>query len=160
MKKYLPKILLGLLVIFVLIQLVPVDRENPPVVREVNWDSPDTKAIAQRACYDCHSNETTWPWYSYVAPVSWRVAEHVEDGRRHLNFSDWTQPNEDLDENIEVLEEGEMPLSDYLRLHPEAKLSESEKEQLIAGMRATFTADPPIERQRGPRPPEGEDHDH
>ena len=156
MKKYLPRVLFGLLVIFVLIQFVPVDRENPPVVREVAWDSPETKAIAERACYDCHSNNTHWPWYSYVAPVSWRVADHVEHGREHLNFTDWTQPNEDLEENIEVIEEGEMPLSDYLRLHPEAKLTEAEKEQLIAGLTATFEADPPVERRRPPGPPPGE----
>ena len=153
MSKLVKRILLGLLVIFILIQFVPVDRENPPVVREVAWDSPETKAIAERACYDCHSNQTNWPWYSYIAPVSWRVADHVEHARGHLNFSDWTQPNEDLEENIEVLEEGEMPLSDYLLLHPEAKLTEAEVTQFIAGLRATFEADPPIERERPQGPP-------
>lgn len=148
MKKVVTRILLGLAVLLVGIQFIPVDRSNPPVVREIAWDSEETKALAARACYDCHSNQTKWPWYSYVAPVSWEIADHVEYGRKHLNFSDWTQPNEDLDENIEVIEEGEMPLHDYLRLHPEAKLTDAEKEALIAGMKTTFEADPPIERKR------------
>ncbi len=152
MKKYL-KIAGALIVVAVIgIQLVPVERTNPPVVRDVAWDSPETRALAERACFDCHSNETKWPYYSYIAPISWRVAQHVSMGRRHLNFSDWTQPNEDLDEVIEVMEEGEMPLSDYLLMHSEARLSPEETEALIAGFRRTFENDPPIERRRR-RPP-------
>jgi hypothetical protein len=148
MKNVVRYTLLLLLVAFVAIQFVPVDRSNPPVVREVNWDSQETRDLAKRACYDCHSNETTWPWYSRIAPVSFRVADHVEEGREHLNFSNWLQANEDLEENIEVIEEGEMPLKDYLLLHPEARLSDQEKQELIAGLEATFAADPPVERQR------------
>src|SRR5437764_214194 len=84
------------LVLFGLMQLVPtgISYTNPPVVSEPNWDSPQTRALAQRACFDCHSNETTWPWYSHVAPVSWLLARDVIEGRSRLNFSTWGQPNE------------------------------------------------------------------
>ena len=66
-------------VLFGLIQLVPVQRTNPPVVAEPPWDSPETRALAVRACFDCHSNETVWPWYAYVAPVSWLVAHDTDE---------------------------------------------------------------------------------
>ncbi len=135
------------------IQFFPVDRDNPPVVREVNWDSETTREIAVRACFDCHSNQTIWPWYAYIAPVSWRVSEHVEHGREHLNFSDWTQPNEDFDEIKEVFEEEEMPLWDYLLLHSGARLSAEDQALLIEGLERTYTMDPPVEKQRRQRPP-------
>jgi hypothetical protein len=134
---------LALVVLFVLLQLIPVDRTNPPVTQEVEWDSAETRALAQRACFDCHSNETTWPWYSYIAPISLRVADHVEEGREKLNFSEWNRSNESLHEILETLEEGEMPLSDYLLMHPEAKLTAAEQQALIDGLQATLTNDPP-----------------
>ena len=144
-------------VALIAIQLVPVERTNPAITKEVAWDSPTTRALAERACFDCHSNKTRWPWYSFVAPMSWRVADHVRLGRSDLNFSEWDQPNKDLDDVIEEIEEGEMPLRSYLRLHGEARLSEEEKEALIAGFRRTFVSDPPIERRRRPgRNPAGE----
>jgi hypothetical protein len=152
MRKYFRILGAVLGVAFVGIQFVPVDRSNPPVTREIAWDSPETRALARRACMDCHSNETTWPWYSYVAPISWRVADHVEDGRGHLNFSTWDKANEDMDEVKEQVEEGEMPLNDYLLLHGEARLSDAEKAALLQGLGRTFEADPPIERKRRPRP--------
>lgn len=89
----------------------------------------------QRACYDCHSNRTVWPWYSKVAPVSWWVINHVNDGRRHLNFSEW-QPlpaekrREQLGEILEEVEEGEMPLASYVLGHPEARLSQADLQAL------------------------------
>ena len=94
----------SLLIIFILlivIQFIPVDRTNPPAVREPKWDSPQTRAFAVRACFDCHSNETKWPAYSYVAPISWLVADDVKDGRKHFNMSDWKpgNHNEFLDTN-------------------------------------------------------------
>ncbi|MCB0126541.1 MAG: heme-binding domain-containing protein, partial [Caldilineaceae bacterium] len=122
-----------------------IDRTNPAVTREVQWNSPETRAIAQRACYDCHSNETVWPWYSYVAPVSLRVADHVAEGREHLNFSEWDRANEGLEEILETINKGEMPLSDYLLMHPEAKLTAEEQRALTEGLQATLTNDPPIE---------------
>jgi len=127
-----------LFILFVLIQLVPYGRShtNPPVVREPNWDSARTRDLAKQACFDCHSNETVWPWYSYIAPISWLVWSDVEDGRRHLNFSDWGKgrEGEDPEEISEVLTEGEMPLWFYLPLHQEARLSSAEKEELRRGL--------------------------
>ena len=151
-KKILNYLLIGIGLLFVAIQFVPVDRSNPPVTREINWDAVSTKDLARRACFDCHSNETVWPWYAYVAPVSWRVAEHVEHGREHLNFSEWDRGNEDFEEAKEEVEDGGMPLSDYLRLHPEAKLTEAETTALLEGLARTYEADPPIEHRRGPPP--------
>jgi len=125
------KIALGAVIAAVLIiQLIPVNRTNPPVQGEVV--TPDSvHAILGRACYDCHSNETEWPWYAYVAPLSWRVADHVTEGREHLNFSTWSQyadeeQIEKLDEIWEEVEDGKMPLWDYLRMHSEARLSDQE----------------------------------
>jgi hypothetical protein len=84
--------IVGVVVLFGLIQLVPYGRDhtNPPVVAEPAWDSPQTRALAVRACFDCHSNETVWPWYSNVAPASWLVQRDVDDGRRRLNWSEWS----------------------------------------------------------------------
>lgn len=92
-RKLILQIVAGLAVIgaigFIAIQFVPVDKTNPPVVNEPRWDSPQTQALAERACYDCHSNQTKWPWYSNVAPVSWVLAHNVKEGRTKLNFSEW-----------------------------------------------------------------------
>lgn len=151
MKRFIRIAAIVILIILAGIQFIPVDRKNPAVSQEVAWDSPATRELAARACFDCHSNETVWPWYSYVAPVSLRLADHVEEGREHLNFSAWDQPNVDIDEVVENIEKGEMPLWDYLPMHPEAKLSPSEQQALIDGLKATFAANPPIARaERGP----------
>ena len=112
----------------VVIQLVPVDRSNPPVTGEVQAPDP-VMEVLRGSCYDCHSNETEWPWYSKVAPVSWRIASHVREGREHLNFSEWQSlsPEDQQEAREEVWEEAEeegMPLSDYLRMHPEAILTD------------------------------------
>ncbi|MFN8444665.1 MAG: heme-binding domain-containing protein [Caldilineaceae bacterium] len=149
--KWVKRIVIALVVIWALLQvysLVGINRSNPAVVQEVKWDSPATRDLAKRACFDCHSNETTWPWYSYVAPVSVRVANHVDEGRGRLNFSDWTQPNEDFDEIQKVLDRGEMPLWDYLLMHADAKLSAEETQTLLAGLKATYANDPPVKRER------------
>jgi Haem-binding domain len=151
-KKSVVKTGLGALVgVGVLIQFVPVQRTNPPVVREVRWTSEATRAQARSSCYDCHSNETVWPWYSYVAPASWLVAKDVNEGREHLNFSRWDQPNEDLEEITEMIEDGEMPLKKYLALHGEARMDEAGRSAFLRGLTATFEADPPV--------PEDDDHD-
>ncbi len=116
------------------IQLVPVDRSNPPVETEIDAP-PDVHAILERSCYDCHSNQTRWPWYARVAPISWLVAHDVEEGREHLNFSEWNRLDgeeraELIEEVWEEVEEGEMPLWFYLPLHPEARLSPGDMETL------------------------------
>lgn len=138
---------IGLVVVFLGIQFIPVSRTNPAVTREIRWDSPETRQLAKRACYDCHSNETVWPWYASVAPVSWLVARDVNGARRHLNFSEWDRPNEDAEEIVEQVEDGEMPLKIYLPLHPEARLSDEQRAPLVAGLRATLQLDPPVERE-------------
>ena len=128
---------LGLVGLIGLLQIIPVWalRTNPPVVSEPNWPSPETKALAQRACYDCHSNETVWPWYSYVAPLSWLVIIDTVRGRREMNFSDWANAApDDPDEMEEVIEEGEMPPANYLLLHPAAQLTSAERQQLLQAL--------------------------
>lgn len=126
---------------FVVMQLVPYGRAhaNPPVVSEPNWDSPETRALAEKACFDCHSNETTWPWYSNVAPVSWLTQHDVDEGRAVLNFSEWGSggEGEEGEEIGEVIWEGEMPPAQFLLTHPEARLTDAEKQQLIRGLTAT-----------------------
>lgn len=126
-----------LVVVAVLIQFIPVDRTNPPVSAEPNWDSPQTRALAKDACFDCHSNETVWPLYAKIAPVSWLIARDVDEGRSELNFSEWGRGETDIDELEEVINEGEMPPWYYTVMHPEAKLSDSEKQQLIDGLYLT-----------------------
>jgi mono/diheme cytochrome c family protein len=138
-------VLIGVAVILgglLLIQLVPYGRNhsNPPVVSEPNWDSPQTKELAQRACFDCHSNETTWPWYSNVAPISWLVQHDAEEGRQFLNFSTWADGGHGREpgEAIEAVNEGEMPPATYLITHPEARLTAAEKQALTQGLRTTI----------------------
>jgi hypothetical protein len=128
--------------IFLLIQLIPYGKDhiNPPVVSEPNWDSQQTRELAKRACFDCHSNESVWPWYSKVAPVSWLVFRDVVEGRRRLNFSDWQNSYlRDSGEIASVINEGEMPPFQYLPMHSNARLSTAEKTQLINGLEATLS---------------------
>lgn len=134
-----PRILLGLAGLFLLIQLVPYGRThtNPPVQTTPSWDTPQTKALFARACADCHSNETKWPWYSNVAPLSWFLQQHVNEGRSTFNAS-IPGFGEEAGEAAEAVENGGMPLSTYLPLHPEARLTEAEQRQLIVGLTATF----------------------
>lgn len=120
------------------IQLVPYRVHNPPVRAEPAWDSPQTRALADRACFDCHSNEVDVPWYGHIAPVAWLVRDHVDEGRAQLNFSEMDRPQEEAHEAAEVVEEGEMPPRYYLALHPEARLSEAEWQLLAAGLSATL----------------------
>ena len=115
-------------VVLVLVQLVPVQRSNPPAAGELV--APDeVMQVLRRSCYDCHSSETRWPWYARVAPVSWLVARDVKLGRENINFSDW-QSYSAYDqgwtarEALEEVHEGKMPLRPYLWMHPEARLSE------------------------------------
>lgn len=118
-------------------QLVPYGRDhtNPPVVAEPTWDLA-TRALAERACYDCHSNQTRWPWYSHVAPMSWLVQNHVDEGRRELNFSEWHRASDEAGEAAEAVREREMPPRSYVLLHPAARLTDAEREQLARGLDA------------------------
>jgi len=125
-----------LVVIVILLQLVQVERTNPPVTGEI--EAPEqVMVILRRSCYDCHSNETAWPWYSYVAPMSWLVADDVHEARRHMNFSQWAdyntkQKNHKTKLCGKLVQEGEMPLWFYLPLHPDAQLLPEDVEILVA----------------------------
>jgi hypothetical protein len=124
----------ALAVILVAIQLVPVDRTNPTVVADFDGP-PAVKAVLETSCYDCHSHETRWPWYSRVAPFSWLVAHDVEEARDHLNFSQWGNLDAKrqaklAEEMWEEVEEGEMPLRMYLLAHPDARLTGAAKATL------------------------------
>lgn len=133
MKKILKYAAAGFVGLFVLIQLVPYGRghQNPETVEEPAWSSPEVRALAVKACFDCHSNQTRWPWYSQIAPVSWLVQHDVEEGRRELNFSRWDQPQRHIKDAAEEMREGEMPMAIYLPLHPEAKLNAQDQAALI-----------------------------
>lgn len=142
MKRLITLVVILVAIGFAAIQLIPINRTNPPVTREIAWNSPETRSLAKRACFDCHSNETVWPPYAYIAPISLMLAEHVADGRDQLNFSEWDGRNEGFEEIAEVVNSGEMPLRNYLLLHPEARLSEAEKQALLEGLALTYEQDP------------------
>ena len=130
----------GLVVLALGIQGVPYGRDHtdPPVTGEPQWDSPATRDLAARACFDCHSNETVWPWYSNIAPFSWIVQHDVEEARSDLNFSEFDKPHKEAKKAAHEVEEGDMPEAQYTLLHPAARLTLAEKQQLLAGLRATL----------------------
>ena len=119
-----------------LIQMVPIGHRhsNPVVVREPAWDNSKTRQLVKRACFNCHSNETVWPWYSRIAPISWLTERDVNNGRSHLNFSEWNTPQDEADEVGVEIQTSAMPPWFYLPMHPEAKLTPEEKTALIAGL--------------------------
>ena len=136
------------IVVFGLIQVIPVGRANPPVMREPVWNSPETRDLAQAACFNCHSSETEWPWYSRIAPFSWVIWYDVTEGREALNFSEWDRHADDeyvdpdnpfppkiLSERIaDEIRSGRMPPGTYRLANPGARLSDAEKEALIEGL--------------------------
>ena len=126
------------------LQLVPYGREhhNPAARNEPAWSSAEVRSLAVRACFDCHSHETRWPWYSQIAPVSWLVQNHVNEGRRKLNFSQWDRPQRKADEAAEELADGEMPTAGYTLLHPEALLNLRERQQLMEALKAIAACHP------------------
>ena len=119
----------------VLIQLIPYGHThtNPPVTKEPAWDPPATRELFHRACYDCHSNQTVWPWYANVAPMSWLLQRDVNGGRSHLNFTEWEKPQQHAKDVTEEVTKGDMPPWFYLPMHPAAQLSADEKQALIDG---------------------------
>jgi hypothetical protein len=128
--------------VFGVTQLVPYGRahENPPVLQEPDWDSPRTRELAMRACFDCHSNETIWPRYAHVAPMSWVLERDVDAGRATLNFSEWITDNDLAHEAGGSVIRREMPPRSYKLLHPGARLTDRETEELARGLNATFGA--------------------
>jgi mono/diheme cytochrome c family protein len=124
----------------VLIQLIPYGHthSNPATIQEPAWDSPQTRDLVHRACFDCHSNQTTWPWYSNVAPISWLMQRDVNGGRSHLNFTEWDRPQKHAKDVAEQVKEGEMPPWFYRPMHPASKLTDAEKQALIEGAEKTL----------------------
>lgn len=124
--------------VFALAQLVPYGRthSNPPVIQEPTWDSPRTRALAVRACFNCHSNETTWPWYANVAPLSWVVQFDVDVARSVINFSEWNRPYDLAPYSGHSVRSGNMPTVKYRMAHPEADLTEQELKDLADGLDA------------------------
>jgi mono/diheme cytochrome c family protein len=121
------------------VQLAPYGRDhsNPPVIAEPQWDSSQTRDLAVRACFDCHSNETVWPWYANIAPISWLIQSDVDEGREELNFSESDRGREG-GEAAETVREGSMPPYTYLLTHPTARLTEADLTELTDGLSATF----------------------
>jgi cytochrome c551/c552 len=133
-------LLIGLLVIFLGIQFIRPARTNPAIDQTQTIEAhtqmtPEVASILDRSCRDCHSNKTVWPWYTQVAPVSWWLADHVNDGRRDLNMSEFGKLPRDRQERklrqmCDEVSDGIMPLSSYLPMHPKARLSEQDKKVL------------------------------
>jgi mono/diheme cytochrome c family protein len=126
----------ALIVIALLLQAVPYGRDhaNPSVHAEPGWDSPRTRELATRACFDCHSNQTVWPWYSNIAPISWLIERDVKKGRRELNFSEWDRVQKEAHESAGTVRRGSMPPWYY----PWGRLSSAERQELIAGLQRTL----------------------
>jgi hypothetical protein len=150
-RRWLFRIGASLLGAFLAIQLVPYGRDhsNPPLRNEPPWDSA-TRALAKQACFDCHSNETKWPAYASIAPVSWLVQHDVDEGRAVLNFSEWQRPQEEATKASEELLEGEMPPAAYVLVHAQARLSIADRDRLAQGLAKTLGG------STQPKPDEGE----
>jgi hypothetical protein len=155
MRRWLTRGLIVVGLALVLAQLVPYGRHHthPRVVAEPDWSSPDVRVLAARVCFDCHSNETHWPWYASIAPASWVVQHDVEEGRRVLNFSEWDHPQEEAADSAQTVRERAMPPLFYSLAHSDARLTLDERERLIKGLAETFgtqgqpaaQADPPAQ---------------
>lgn len=130
------KWIIAAIVALVVIQFIPIDRTNPPVVFEPEWDSPQTKEYFRRACMDCHSNTTVWPWYSYIAPIKFIIAYEVHEGREYLNVSEGISDH--AHDSAREVKRGDMPVRLYALIHKQARLTPEEKEEFIKGLEATF----------------------
>lgn len=135
-----------LLIVGLIIQVIPRGRDhnNPKTVKEITWNSTTTQTLAAGACMDCHSNLTTWPWYTDVAPISWLTSRDVDEGRAKLNFSEWQRPQEaNLQDVMDAIDAKEMPPLQYRLVHSAARLTSAERDDLAAGISASWKADPP-----------------
>jgi len=160
MKKWFKRVFFSLLGLFLIMQVVPAGRTNPPVDEKKKLSPPpEVEGILRAACYDCHSDETQWPWYAHVAPVSWWIANHVNDGRRRLNLSEWAdvaqrqgkkplliggQPATTVQVQCKILgdmetdmEMGRMPLPSYLIMHPDARITPAQFKIVTDWLHAT-----------------------
>lgn len=161
MKKYLTKkkIILGLIIVLVIMQAFRIDKTTKPLDASSDFISvtganTEVAAILKTTCYDCHSDQPVYPWYTNIAPVSWWIKHHINEGSGHLNFSVWgsykdKRKHHKLEECIEMVEEGEMPMSSYTLMHGDAKLTDAQKLQLVEFFKAqkTVMAEPEEEEQ-------------
>lgn len=140
MKRLVLIVLGGAIVLFILIQLIPFghNHTNPPVVSEPNWSSTQARALVKEHCFQCHSNETEWTWYSNIAPGSWLIAYDVIKGRSEFNFSDWKNNSGELDEMVEQIQEGEMPPIQYWIVHPASRMDDQQKQELINALQSSI----------------------
>jgi hypothetical protein len=143
-RKWWYRIGLGVLATLLAIQLVPYGRAhtNPPITGEPTWDAPGTRILARQACFDCHSNETEWPGYASIAPVSWLLQHDVSEGRAALNFSEWARTQKEAKDAAEEVMEGEMPPAAYRLVHAHARLTAAERDQLAQGLGRTLGFEP------------------
>lgn len=136
---------IGAVLTFGLIQVVPYGRNhtayNSSTAGEMRWDSPRTRELVVNACYGCHSDQVKYPSYASIAPISWAVQSHIDEGREKLNFSTFTSNSHGFDEAVEVIQDGSMPPSYYMAFgkHPEARLSDAEIQELVTGLTATLS---------------------
>ena len=130
--------------VFLAMQIIPYGRThtNPRVIKEPNWDTPRTRELAKRACFDCHSNETRWPWYANVAPFSWVVERDVNNAREVVNFSAWQVKQPLAPASVSSVLTGNMPPVKYKMAHPEANLTPQETQELARGLDETIKNDP------------------
>lgn len=149
---------IGVVAAFAALQALPYGRNhtNPPVSREPTWTSQEIRELAVRACFDCHSNQTVWPWYSNIAPFSWLIQSDVDEGRNEVNYSEWGRPQEEAEDSAETVQEGTMPPWYYAIMQPKANLSSAERQALIRGLEATFGGK---EREKEGKE-QGEDKEH
>ena len=129
-------VLLVVAAVLIICQFIRIDKTNPPVLSDIPTDS-SVKSILKQSCYDCHSNETKWPWYSNVAPVSWLLSNDVNGARKHLNFSEWGSYNPEkqlskLDDIRDQIRQGDMPLWYYSLMHPSARIKQNEREKILS----------------------------
>ncbi len=157
-KLTLKNIAIFLVFLFLVIQSIRIDKTAEPLnpatdfitLTSANAEVANTLKIA---CYDCHSSQPTYPWYTNIAPVSWWIKHHINEGSQHLNFSIWgtyseKRKNHKLEECIEMIEEGEMPISSYTLMHGEAKLTDAQKLQLVEFFKALKNAMPQPEEEQ------------
>ena len=145
-KLSLKRIGIAFIVVFIVIQVFRINKTITPVNEQTDFmavtqTNPEVATILKNACYDCHSNQPTYPWYMSVAPVSWWIKNHINEGSKHLNFSIWQtytvkRKDHKLEECVEMIEEGEMPMNSYTWMHPEAKLTDAQKQLLIDWFKA------------------------
>lgn len=136
----LTQLLGGGVLLFLLIQLIPFGhtRTNPPTVSEPRWASPQARTLVKEHCFQCHSNETNWTWYSNIAPGSWLIAFDVIEGRQHFNFSNWSQKPGELDEMVSAIRSGDMPPAQYWIVHPNARMNTQQKQDLIQALKSSI----------------------